>query len=171
MSSSPLPRICSFPPVARTDARVLILGSMPGEASLSAAQYYAHPRNDFWRIMGALVGAGPEIPYAERLVRLQNHHIALWDVLASCERPGSLDSAITKEKVNDFAAFFRAHPLIHTVSFNGGKAESAFQKGGVAAIAGRDLRLIRLPSTSPAHASRSFEQKCAAWQAILAPPG
>lgn len=164
----PGPRICSFPPVAAPDARILILGSMPGEASLAAGQYYAHPRNDFWKIMDALVGAGPAVAYAERLQILQERHIALWDVLASCRRAGSLDSAIGEEEANDFEGFLAGHPAIRAIFFNGGKAESAFKKVHMAGIAERGIRLARLPSTSPAHAARSFEQKYAAWREILA---
>ena len=102
----------SFPPVADSSARVLILGSMPGAASLTAHQYYAHPRNAFWRIMGDLIGAGPDLPYAQRLERLKAAGIALWDVIAECHRPGSLDSAIVGESVvaNDFSAFFGRAP-------------------------------------------------------------
>jgi len=100
-------KIRSFPPVATSEARVLILGSMPGIASLTAGQYYAHPRNAFWRIMGKLVGAGPENPYDERLRILKKGGIALWDVLDSCVRPGSLDANISNETPNDFAIFLQ----------------------------------------------------------------
>lgn len=161
------PYICSFPPVSRSDARVLILGSMPGEASLAAGQYYAHPRNSFWRIMEVLVGAGQELPYPERLKIMQKRGIALWDVLAACRRAGSLDSAISAEEAQDFPAFFAAHPAIRTVFFNGGKAEAAFQKMLAKQPLNHDLSLIRLPSTSPAHAARGFNEKCAAWREIL----
>jgi TDG/mug DNA glycosylase family protein len=154
-------RIYSFSPIARSDARVLILGSMPGKASLAAHQYYAHPRNLFWKIMGELVGAGPEVPYAQRVQILQDQHIALWDVLQSCTRESSLDTDIKCEVANDFPAFFLAHPQITHVFFNGGKAESAFRK--YVKICSENLIFTRLPSTSPAHASLSFEKKLAAW--------
>ena len=119
-----------FPPVAAPDARVLILGSMPGVASLEAAQYYAFQRNVFWKIMGDLFAAGPELDYLTRLRRLVGHHIALWDVIANCHRPGSLDSAIAEDRMvtNDFDSFFRQHPHIDHVYFNGQKAASLFSK-------------------------------------------
>lgn len=163
----------AFPPVADDQASVLILGSMPGEASLKAAEYYAHPRNAFWPIMGVLVGAGPALPYAARLARLQAAGIALWDVIAACERPGSLDSRIAPDSVqaNDFAAFFAAHRGIARVFFNGGMAEAAFRRHALPRLGGLSLQMIRLPSTSPAHAARSFADKLAAWSAIVAPQG
>lgn len=157
-------RIFSFPPVVRGDARVLILGSMPGRASLEAQQYYAHPRNLFWPIMGALFAAGVDLPYGRRLQILQDHHVALWDVLQSCVRPGSLDSAIEREVANDFASFFKKQSAITHVFFNGGKAESAFRRH---VKEGRDhLILTRLPSTSPAYAALPFEKKLAAWSLL-----
>lgn len=159
-----------FPPVAGAGARRLILGSMPGQASLQADRYYAHERNAFWRIMGALIGAGPELPYADRLDRLVAHRIALWDVIAACERPGSLDAAIVGASVrpNDFPAFFAAHPGIDRVFFNGAAAETAFRRHALPGLGGRTLRLVRLPSTSPAHAAAGYADKLAAWSAILA---
>lgn len=149
---------------------------MPGAASLAAGQYYAHPRNAFWPIMGALFGAGPELPYADRLQRLNAAGVALWDVIAACERTGSLDSAIAADSVeaNDFARLFRACPHIEQVFFNGSAAETAFRRHVQGRIALPALRLTRLPSTSPAHAARGFEAKLAAWQAVkdaLAPRG
>ena len=104
--------VCSFPPAFRTDARVLILGSMPGEASLAAGRYYAHPRNAFWPIMGALFGAGAELPYDQRLARLNAAGVALWDVIARCRRPGSLDSAIEDSVPNDLASLKRRAPKL-----------------------------------------------------------
>lgn len=158
------PRIFSFPPVARADARVLILGSMPGQASLAACQYYAHPRNLFWPIMGALYGAGPDQPYDVRLQALQDHQVALWDVLQSCVRETSLDADILHEIPNDFAAFLAAHPRMTHVFFNGAKAAQSFKRHV------RDyppsLMLTTLPSTSPAHAARNFAQKREAWSVI-----
>ncbi len=174
--SAPAPLVSSFAPAFRADARALVLGSMPGEASLAAAQYYAHPRNAFWPIMDALFGAGPQLPYAARLARLNAAGIALWDVIARCERSGSLDSAITPASIepNDFVALFAACPQIRHVFFNGGAAEAAFRRhvrlpaGLTESLPGgqRRLRLVRLPSTSPAHAARSFEAKLAAWQVV-----
>lgn len=163
-------QVCSFPPVAASDARVLILGSMPGEASLRAGQYYAHQRNAFWRIMGDLLGAGPALPYAERLARLQGAGIALWDVIAACQRSGSLDADIVKESVraNDFGGFFAAHPGIERVYFNGGAAETNFRRHVRPELPGTTIQMLRLPSTSPAHAARSYAEKLAAWSAIVA---
>lgn len=157
-------RINSFPPVEKSNARILILGSMPGEASLAAHQYYAHPRNLFWRIMGELTGAGPELPYDQRMDILQAREIALWDVLQSCVREGSLDSAIQAEIPNNFAAFFQSHPRLTHVFFNGKKAQDSFQKH---VDVPAHLSLTTLPSTSPAHAALSFEQKHQAWSKIL----
>nr|HRM71210.1 DNA-deoxyinosine glycosylase [Thauera phenylacetica] len=130
MSTTAAPLVRSFAPQFRADARVLVLGSMPGTASLAAAQYYAHPRNAFWPIMGALFGAGPELPYAQRLERLASAGVALWDVIGRCERAGSLDSAIAPASIeaNDFAGLFAACPGIDHVFFNGAAAEAAFRR-------------------------------------------
>jgi len=163
-------RIHSFAPVAAPDARILILGSMPGEASLAAGQYYAHPRNLFWPILGTILDAPlPGLPYAERLAILQQHGIALWDVLHSCERQGSLDSAIATSSIrpNDFVEFFRNHPGIVRVLFNGSLAESAFRRHVQPQLPVCALRCIRLPSTSPAHAALDFAAKLTRWQEAL----
>lgn len=157
----------SFPPIADAQARVLILGTMPGAASLEAGQYYAHPRNLFWPIMGELFGAGLDLPYAERLRILKAKHIAVWDVFAACVRAGSLDSAITQEVVNDFPAFFAAHPLIRLVVFDSGTAETAFNKIVRPTLAHLNLSYARVPSPSPAHAALSFEQKLERWRGVL----
>lgn len=166
--------VCSFPPIARADARVLVLGSMPGVASLSAGQYYAHRRNAFWPIMGALLGFDPAAPYAQRLAALQAAHIAVWDVLQSCTRPGSLDASISRESevANDFPLFFRQHPHIGHVFFNGTAAEAAFRRHvlpQMAQLVQNGPAMTRLPSTSPANASFSFDRKLAAWRALLSP--
>lgn len=162
--------INSFPPVADATARVLVLGSMPGVASLRAEQYYANERNAFWQIMGDLIGAGPALPYALRLEKLKAAGIALWDVISVCERYGSLDSDIVNSSVcaNDFSAFFAVHRSIERVFFNGGAAETNFRRHVLPGLAGIDLRLQRLPSTSPAHAARGYAEKLAAWSAIVA---
>lgn len=156
----------SFPPVAGPQARVVVLGSMPGAASLRAGQYYAHPHNAFWRIMGELFGAGPTLPYPARLQILTGAGVALWDVLESCVRVGSLDSAIRDERANDFAAFFAEHPGIGRIFFNGAKAEQAFLRQVLPGLGMPALDCQRLPSTSPAHAGMSFARKLAAWQAV-----
>jgi double-stranded uracil-DNA glycosylase len=160
-----------FPPVADQSARLLILGSLPGKVSLAAQAYYANRQNAFWRIMGDLIGAGPALPYAQRLEVLQAAGIALWDVIAAGERPGSLDADIVKASVcvNDFSAFFAVHRGIRRVFFNGGAAEAAFRRHVLPGLPGADLQLIRLPSTSPAHAASSYTDKLAAWSAIIAP--
>jgi TDG/mug DNA glycosylase family protein len=166
-------KIECFPPIASPDARILILGSMPGVASLTAGEYYAHPRNAFWPIMGELIGAGPELAYAARVRRLTARRIAVWDVLQSCVRGGSLDSSIDEDSIvpNDFAAFFAKHRKIARVYFNGGTAERVFRRYVLADLGERaaGIAIARLPSTSPAHAGRSFQQKLHAWRVALAP--
>jgi len=156
-----------FKAVARADARVLILGSMPGAASLQATQYYAFPRNVFWKIMGELFAAGPELDYSLRLQRLINNHIALWDVIAACHRPGSLDSNISTSGLvtNNFNDFFERHPRITHVFFNGQKAAGLFEKK-VAPGLGGDYHYCTLPSTSPANASKSYAAKLEAWSIL-----
>lgn len=168
MSTTAAPLVRSFAPVFRADARVLVLGSMPGEASLVANEYYAHPRNTLWPIMGALFGAGRELPYAQRLDRLTAAGVALWDVIGTCARAGSLDSAIAPDSVeaNDFAGLFAACPNIGHIFFNGAAAETAFRRHVRGRIALPALHFARLPSTSPAHAARGLAAKLAAWQAV-----
>ena len=163
-----MPLITSFPPVANATARILILGSMPGQVSLRAGQYYANPRNSFWQLMGELFGAGRELPYTQRIRQLKKNGIALWDVLASCKRTGSLDSAIDAPSMvaNNFPQFLSAHPRIRSVFFNGAMAERCFRVHVQAKSDLPLLQLIRLPSTSPAHAALSYAQKYAAWQLV-----
>ncbi len=158
----------SFPPVVAPGARVLVLGSMPGHASLSAQRYYAHPRNLFWPIMGALFEAGPELAYAARLRRLQACGIALWDVAGECVRPGSLDARIRADTVvaNDIAGLLDAHPGIQRLCFNGATAETLFRRHVLPTLAAPP-ECVRLPSTSPAHASMGFAAKLEAWRSGL----
>jgi double-stranded uracil-DNA glycosylase len=155
-----------FQHVADSRAKVLILGTLPGQVSLLHQQYYAQPQNQFWRIMGEFVGAHPSLPYADRLQRLQDHGIALWDVCAAAHRPGSLDASITGVSVvpNAFAEFFCAYPTILSVFFNGQKAEALYRRH-VLPTAG--ITYTTLPSTSPAHAAMPFERKLEAWSWIL----
>ncbi|HEY7985320.1 MAG TPA: DNA-deoxyinosine glycosylase [Methylophilaceae bacterium] len=160
----------SFPPVARTDARILILGSMPGKASLAANQYYAHRHNLFWPIMQQLFGVEPTASYEERLATLQSHNIALWDVLKECFRTSSLDGDIVETSIipNDFATFFAQHQQIRRIFFNGEKAEKAFNRYVLTGLTGMvDITLVRLPSTSPANASIPRARKLQSWQAIV----
>lgn len=160
--------IHSFAAVSNADAKVLILGSMPGKKSLEHNQYYAHPSNAFWKIMGELVAAYPNLAYEKRLCILKASGIALWDVLASCERgESSLDSHIRKESANDFASFFAQHPHITQVFFNGSKAEQCFKKFVQDKQALPQLKFCRLPSTSPAHAGMRYADKLQAWRTVI----
>ncbi len=159
-------RCKSFEFVARPDAKIVILGSLPGAKSLEKRQYYAKPQNVFWRIMGDLVGAKPEKPYDERLQELIRHRIALWDVCATAEREGSLDSNIKKVIPNEFKRFFDTHKLVEAIFFNGQPAEKLFRRH---VAPGRPLPCFVLPSTSPAHARMPYEQKLAIWRKRLSP--
>jgi hypoxanthine-DNA glycosylase len=144
------------------DRRVtrLVLGSFPSEASLAAGQYYAHPRNQFWRLMGDLFGEPlHEQPYARRLQRLLAHRVGLWDVIDACDRVGSLDSAITNVRANPFARLEPLAPRLVNVAFNGGTAGRYAR-----AFAGAGYGTAVLPSSSPAHAGRTYEQKLALWR-------
>ncbi|WP_136418520.1 MULTISPECIES: DNA-deoxyinosine glycosylase [Oxalobacteraceae] len=155
--------LAGFPPVLDRSTRILILGSFPGEASLAAQQYYAHPRNQFWRLLSAVLGEElVSLPYPQRLQRLLAHRIGLWDVIAACEREGSLDTAIRRAQANDFVMLKQQCPALERVCFNGktsGRYEVQF------AAAGFETRL--LPSSSPANAQLSFEQKLALWSNII----
>jgi double-stranded uracil-DNA glycosylase len=161
-------RIASFEPIECKSARILILGSMPGAMSLAEKQYYAHPRNSFWKIMSAILGVPETATYEERIWALQGAGIALWDVLHSCVRDGSLDADIEKDsmRANDFSTFFLRHPNIEVVCFNGTTAEKYF-KHYVMPTLKQNMHCVRLPSTSPAHASLSFDEKVAAWHAVI----
>lgn len=163
-----MPHSHSFGPVSNADARTLILGSMPGRISLKKNEYYALPQNAFWKIMGELVGADISTPYQERLRILKSSGIALWDVLASCERSGSsMDSNIKDEIANDFESFFIRHQHITKVFFNGSKAEQSFKKLVLGNQTLPPLTTYRLPSTSPAHARMCYLDKLIAWRAIM----
>jgi len=162
--------IHGFPAIAGPDARVLVLGSMPGEASLRLRQYYGHPHNAFWNIMGELLGFDATLDYAGRTAALVRHRVALWDVLAACRRAGSLDAAIERAGIvpNDFAGFLATHPLIGRICFNGATAERLFRRHVAAQLAPDSaVALLRLPSTSPAHAGMSYARKLHAWRVVV----
>ena len=159
-----------FPPVAKPDAKILILGSMPGQKSLEKNQYYAHPRNSFWPIMFKLLKIDNELTYNDRKTLLLKNNIALWDVLKSCYREGSLDSDIDQSTIepNDFKGFFSRHKHVTAVFFNGAKAEQLFKKNSLKSLkqAQQNLSFFKLPSTSPAHAAMTFDQKLLQWESI-----
>ncbi|MDX1539415.1 DNA-deoxyinosine glycosylase [Arsukibacterium sp.] len=160
-------RLQGLTAVARPDARLLILGSMPGAKSLQQQQYYAHPRNAFWPLMATILGFDPDLSYPARLQAMQNRCVALWDVIGYCQRQGSLDSAISAEQANDFGLFFKQHSEIRAIAFNGGKAWQCFRRQVInKQPLPESLQLLQLPSTSPAHASLSFSDKLLHWQQI-----
>jgi hypoxanthine-DNA glycosylase len=163
--------VSSFAPIEGNSARVLILGSMPGVASLTAGQYYAYPQNSFWKILQAILEIPAGADYETRIELLKRSNIALWDVLESCIRPGSLDAAIDMDtaKVNDIKALMHRHPEINVICFNGSTAEKIFKKRVLPSLGNFSVKYIRLPSTSPAHASMSFENKVMAWRAAIQP--
>ncbi len=160
----------SFAPLAGNDARVLILGSMPGRASLDAQQYYAYAHNGFWPIMAELVGFDLTADYSARCAALIEAGVAVWDVLKYCEREGSLDASIVENSIvaNDFASFFEQHGRIRHVFFNGAKAEASYRRYVLPTLDGTasELPMMRLPSTSPAHAAMNLDNKREHWRAI-----
>jgi TDG/mug DNA glycosylase family protein len=163
--------VTGFPPIADNNAIILILGSMPSIKSLQAEQYYAHPRNSFWFIMTKLFASKPDLDYDERTELLLHNRIALWDVLNTCQRKGSLDSSINNKTiiVNDFNKFLTEHPSIKAIYFNGSRAQQEYNKHVLAVIDEKfsAIEYLRLPSTSPAMASLSHEQKLQQWKVIL----
>jgi hypoxanthine-DNA glycosylase len=157
-------RLVGLPPVIGRGTRLLVLGSFPGAASLAAAEYYAHPRNHFWPILSALWGIDLRaMPYRQRLAELRRRGLGLWDVYAACRREGSLDQAIADAEYNDFASLRRRAPGLRAVAHNGGESARAMRH-----LAALGFEVQRLPSTSPANASWSFERKLEAWRALLA---
>jgi hypoxanthine-DNA glycosylase len=157
-------RKAGFPAVVDANTRVLILGSLPGEASLAIAQYYGNPRNAFWRLMEGVLDT-PLVPlaYEDRLAALLSRGVGLWDVIAEAERPGSLDAAIRDPAANDLLALIDTLPALRLVAFNGG---TAARLGG--RLIGDRVATLALPSSSPAHAARSFADKAEAWSALKA---
>ena len=167
MCPDPVNISAGFPPIARPDARILILGSLPGERSIREQQYYAHPQNAFWRIMREVFGIDGD--YAERCRQLNDCGIAVWDVLRSSVRPGSMDAdiRIASATSNDFAAFLDVHSNIRLIACNGRKAEQLFARFVTKQGIATELPCIGLPSTSPAYAALSFMAKLTAWRDAL----
>ena len=163
-------RCVGFAPVSRADARVLVLGTLPSVESLRRQQYYAKTQNAFWKIMADLTGVAPDASYDLRLESLKDAGVALWDVCAAARREGSLDADIRETIPNDFAGFFRAHPSIKLIGFNGQAAAKLFRQHVAPSLpeAARKIPGVTLPSTSPAHASINFERKRALWREALA---
>lgn len=159
-----------FIPIADHLATVLILGTMPGEESLRKNEYYSNSRNAFWKIVASLFEFEHDVSYEEKIAILTKHKIALWDVIQACERQGSLDSAIDNRTIveNDFVSFYRSHPYIRYVFFNGAKAESQYLKNVLPRLSGGEKSIVysRLPSTSPAMAQLSFDEKLLEWSRI-----
>ena len=155
------PSLRGFPPVIDSQVERLILGSFPSEASLAASQYYAHPRNQFWRLLTDLLGEPlTEMPYRRRLQRVLAYRLGIWDVLHACDREGSGDASIRNQRANQFARLHRLAPRLTTVAFNGrtaGRYAAEFAAAG--------FQTTVLPSSSPAHAGRSYQQKLAVWRA------
>jgi hypoxanthine-DNA glycosylase len=163
--------VTGFPPIADKNAVILILGSMPSIKSLDEQQYYAHPRNSFWFIITKLLSSDTELEYEQKKALLLNNRIALWDVLNTCQRKGSLDSSIKNDSTvaNEFNAFFNDHPLIKAVYFNGTRAQQEYNRHILPVLDAKysSIEYELLPSTSPAMASLSRKQKLERWKAIL----
>ena len=160
----------SFAPVIGANPRVIILGSMPGVASLEAMQYYAHPRNAFWPIMGELFCFDASVDYAQRIAQISQRPVVLWDTLKSCYRLGSLDSAITRDSVeaNQIPELLRRYPGIRAVVCNGATSADYFRKLVLPELTPADaIELLKMPSTSPANAGMNFAQKLDAWRRLL----
>jgi len=157
--------LVGLPPVLDQRTRIVIFGSFPGEASLSAKRYYAHPRNQFWRLLSAVTSEPlADMDYDQRLARLLAHEIGLWDTVAACKREGSLDATIRQAQANEFSILLRHCPHLFRVCFNGktsGKFEQRFSAAG--------FETLVLPSSSPAYAQMSFDDKLTVWKKILYP--
>ena len=167
MSGVASDRLQGLPPVISRRARLVILGSFPGVASLQARQYYGHPRNHFWPLLSAIWGIDlVALPYRRRLAELRRRGLGLWDVYASCRRAGSLDQAIEDAEFNDLASLRRRAPQLQLVAHNGGESARAMRH-----IVALGLPVRKLPSSSPANASWSFERKLEAWRAAFEAAG
>lgn len=164
------PRLLGLPPLVGAHTQLLVLGSFPSVASLAHQQYYAHPQNQFWRILQAILPSSPRLlcedSYEKRSDWLLDRGLGLWDVYAACEREGSLDAAIRKPEVNDLAGLKRRCPQLRAIAHHGGES---FKHAKHTVLLG--LPIYKLPSSSPANASWSFERKCAAWREVVAAAG
>lgn len=170
-TNNPITLEIGFPPIADKNAQLLILGSMPSVKSLQQKQYYAHPRNAFWPIISDVFGMEKEWSYQQRCDHLIINNIAMWDALKACQRQGSLDKDIETSSMvaNDFNHFLQQHSNIKRIFFNGGKAEQVFKRYVLPTLDDqfRQLDQIRMPSTSPAHAAMTFDQKLLVWKQAL----
>lgn len=165
--SPAIPQLDSLPPVIARDTRLMVLGSFPGVASLRAQQYYAHPRNQFWPLLSALWGIDlVGLSYERRVAEALTRGLGLWDVYASCRRVGSLDSAIRDAVFNNLDSLRQQAPGLRAIAHNGAESARAMRRTEALGVA-----VVRLPSTSPAHASWSFERKLAAWRDAFAAHG
>lgn len=160
--------VASLAPIVDNHTKTLILGSIPGVKSLQKEQYYANPRNQFWKIIAKIFDDKEPISYAEQIALLQDYHLGLWDVIHSCERVGSLDSTISEEVPNNFISFFEQYPSIKNVGFNGSQAYLTFKK-----LVGfhlfPEIQFVKLPSTSPTPGKnvKSFEEKIIDWEKFV----
>ena len=155
----------SFAPIADQKTRILILGSLPGDKSLAENQYYAHPRNRFWRVLAEITDSQLPNNYEEKINLLQQNKIGVWDVVRAAKRVGSLDTNILDEVPNDLDSFIELHPKLEIIAFNGAKSQKLFDKYFRRKA---ELKYIALPSTSPANALFTFERLCEKWQEIFA---
>lgn len=158
--------IKAFPPILPDAPHILILGTMPGEKSLEAHQYYAHPQNQFWKFMGDIYSAGLIHPYEQRVAILKEKGVAVWDVIQTCTRQGSMDADIKSPVVNDFETFYRKNPTIKLVVFDSLTAETLYHRHVLQSLT-MDLEYRRVPSPSPAHARMTYADKLAIWSAAL----
>jgi hypoxanthine-DNA glycosylase len=159
-----------FPPIAEPSAKVLVLGTLPGRVSLEKGEYYAQPRNCFWRLMADLLGAAVDLPYSARTQRLTTHGVAVWDVCRTAYRPGSLDASIRRgsEQPNDFSRFYEEHQLIRLICFNGAKAEAMYRDKVLPELPSQHqkIRSAVLPSTSAANAAIPYQEKLKLWSVV-----
>jgi TDG/mug DNA glycosylase family protein len=154
---------CGLHPVTGPLPRTLILGSFPSQLSLRHTEYYGNSRNHFWKILGTLLGFDADLPYLQRIAILTQHHVALWDVVASCERPGSADARISVPVLNDISGFVAARPTLRLIALNGSTAARFYAR----IAAGITVPSVVLPWTSPANARVSFDEKVTRWSVIL----